>query len=47
MAEERKLLALIAAIPGASRVRLAEDNELPEYLDPDLLSAVTELAHSE
>jgi len=47
MAEERKLLALIAAIPGASRVRLAEENALPEYLDPDLLIAVTELAREE
>jgi len=47
LSEERKLLALIAALPGASCVRLAEENELPEYLDPDLLSAVTELARAE
>ena len=44
LAEERRLLALIAAVPGASCVRLAEDDALPEYLDPNLLSAVTELA---
>jgi predicted DNA-binding transcriptional regulator YafY len=47
LAEERKLLALIAAIPGASCVRLAEENELPEYLAPDLLRAVAEIARAE
>ena len=47
LAEERKLLALLAALPGASCVRLAEEDELPEYIAPDLLSAVTELAQTE
>ena len=47
LAEERKLLALIAALLGASRVRLAQESELPEYLDPDLLDAVSRLARAE
>lgn len=46
LAEERKLLALIATLPGANRVRLAEEVELAEYLDPDLLKTVTELARA-
>jgi len=47
LAEERKLLALIAVLPGASRVRLAQESQLPEYLDPDLLDAVSRLARAE
>jgi len=46
-AEERKLLALVVALPGAGHVGRAEDAELPEYLDPDLLRAVSELAQAE
>jgi len=46
LAEERKLLALIAGLPGANRVRLAEEVEIPGYLDPDLLKTVTELAQA-
>jgi len=46
LAEERRLFALIATLPGANRVRLAEEVELPEYLDPDLLKTVTELARA-
>jgi len=42
LAEERKLLALLAALPGADRAGLADETELPEYLDPELVQAAAE-----
>jgi hypothetical protein len=42
LAEERKLLALLAALPGADRAGLADETELPEYLDPELMQAAAE-----
>jgi len=42
LAEERKLLALLAALPGADRAGLAGETELPEYVDPELVQAAAE-----
>jgi len=47
LGEERKLLALLASLPGAGRVAQAEEVELPAYLDPELLRAVAELAEEQ
>jgi hypothetical protein len=42
LAEKRKLLALLAALPGAERGGLADETELPGYPDPELVQAAAE-----
>jgi len=42
LAEERKLLGLMATLPGADGRKLGEKGDLPDFLDPELLNVVKE-----
>ena len=47
LGEERKLLALLASLPGTGHATQAEEVELPASVDPDLVKTVSEMVEEQ